>query len=130
VPPYLHLPSSSARRALATKFNLPYSDEMQDWEWEVADAARFEEFLGVYQDTDLGDDERFSLMEVLVQCAEDVSDTPEFGVFWYALKPLLQSRFELHRSTIEYWAVLEEEDPTARFLVSEPMRELLRQAAP
>jgi hypothetical protein len=34
--------------SLATRFGLPYHDDMQDWEWEVADSARFEEFLATY----------------------------------------------------------------------------------
>lgn len=79
-------PSSLARRSLAATFDLPYSDDMQDWEWEVADATRFEEFLDVFRTGDLSDDERFSLMEVLVQCAEDVANAPEFEVFWQSIK--------------------------------------------
>ena len=47
-------------KALAVRFRLPYSDDMQDWEWEVADYKRFGEFLDAYQATDMSDDERFS----------------------------------------------------------------------
>lgn len=44
----LNFPSTEARRALAKRFDLPYADEMQDWEWEIADASRFEEFSAAY----------------------------------------------------------------------------------
>jgi len=98
---------------------------MQDWEWEVADASRFHEFLDAYGETDLTDAERFSLMEVLVQCVDDVGNTPKFRAYWNALTPILQARLDLHRSTVEYWACLDEEDPSARFAVSTPMRDLL-----
>ena len=43
---------------------------MQDWEYELADAARFQKSLGAYRCADLSEAELSSLMEVFIQCIE------------------------------------------------------------
>lgn len=116
------MPSTAARVALAARFRLPYDDQMQDWEWEVADAARFDEFLGVYRDVDLPDEQRASLMEVLLQCVEDTEPASDFAASWSAIEPLLVARAALHRPTIVYWSCLTEAPPEYCFRVSPFMR--------
>jgi len=98
---------------------------MQDWEWEVADASRFAEFLTLYRDGELSDGERFSLMEILVLCAEDLEGHTPAKPAWSQIEPLLLQRLELHLSTVVYWACSAEVDPEAQFLVSPCMRALL-----
>lgn len=96
-------PTSAARRALAVRFNLPYRDDMQDWEWEVADYARLEEFLSAF-DSALPDEQRYSLMELVLQCVEDAPSEKELKEAWGAVKPLLLESPSLHSATVEYWS--------------------------
>lgn len=117
-------PTTSARQLLAGRFNLPYSDQMQDWEYEVADPERFNEFLAAYQSGELTEDERFSLMEVLVQCVEDTETEGIYEIAWSSIEPLLVANFRIHRSTVAYWAQLVETDPESFFRVSIAMRRL------
>lgn len=117
-------PDSAARRSLATRLDLPYSDDMQDWEWEVADSARFEEFLVMYHSTDLNDDERFSLMEILIQCVDDLGLSSQAVSAWTKIEPLLVHDSRLHGSTIEYWSRFGETDLESLFNVSPQMRRL------
>ena len=63
-------PIGAGRKTLAARFGLTIDRFSQDWEWEIADPARFPEWLAVYRDVDLSDNERLSLMEMLVQCVE------------------------------------------------------------
>lgn len=44
----------------------------QDWEWEVADPARIDEYLNAYHVGEFTDDERFTLMETLIQAFDDL----------------------------------------------------------
>ncbi len=44
----IFISSTPARKALAARSGRPYSDGMQDWEWEVADAHRVGDFLSTY----------------------------------------------------------------------------------
>jgi len=117
-------PTTTARQALAERFGLPYGDDMQDWEWEVADAKRFQELLAAYDTPPLTDAERYSLMEMLVQCVEDLAVDGEGENAWTAIEHRLRSR-PLHRTTIEYWSCLGETDPNSMFHISARMRRLL-----
>ena len=122
----MRFPTSEARMSLASRFNLPYHDDMQDWEWEVADESRFQEFLSAYQLPGLTDAERFSLMEVLIQCVEDKADETDFSAAWQALEFHLIRAKMLHLSTIHYWASDGETEPDHCFFVAPAMRRLLK----
>ena len=70
------------------------------------------------------DDECFSLMEIMVQCVEDISPEAPFQAAWAALEPLLAINAALHRSTVEYWARLDTNEEEEMFRVSPNMRRL------
>jgi hypothetical protein len=115
--------------SLAAKFDLSYHDNMQDWEWEVADSSRFEEFLATYHSSSLSDDEKFSLMEILIQCVEDLGLSSNADLAWGKLKPLLLDASWLHGSSIEYWARHGENDLESSrktFAIGLPARSLRR----
>lgn len=121
--PFSH-PSQVARAALAARFGLQFHEQMQDWEWEVADSTRFEEFLKVYHANDLDDPERHSLMELLIQCIEDMEVESLFDSAWLSVESLLLVRSDIHHFTIEYWACLDENEADAIFKVSPNMRKV------
>lgn len=118
--------TDTARKKLATRFALPFDSSMQDWEWMVANGERFEKFIDVFRLENLNDDELFSLMEVMIQCVEDMELQSEREAAWLSMKPLLLSRPDIHRSTVEYWACLDETESEACFRVSGNMREVWR----
>jgi hypothetical protein len=80
---------------------------MQDWEWEVADPKRIDEFLRAYEGGELSDDERFTLMETILQSFEDLSRTLEADKRWLQVLALLEANIQLHIYTVWYWADLE-----------------------
>lgn len=131
VPEHLvRYPTRAGQDALAARLGLTIDPNDQDWEWQVADAARFDEWLSIYRDDSLSDDERFSLMEMLIQCVEDMvplrgppSEVEELPQ-WSAVEALLRARPQLHASTLEYWSVFEGENSEEMFRVSEPMRKV------
>ncbi|WP_284620776.1 hypothetical protein [Aquabacterium humicola] len=120
-------PSSDSRVALAKRLGLPYSSEMQDWEWEVADRDRFDEFIACYDAAELTEGERFSLMEILVQCVEDLHHTPGFALARQQLEQRLSARMTLHRPTVQYWALQDNARSAEQFYVTPLMRQLLVQ---
>jgi hypothetical protein len=123
-------PTSAGREALASRLGLTINPFSQDWEWEVADPAHFEDWLALYHQSALSDDERFSLMEMLIQCVDDMGsevDTPEEVEKlpqWQAVATLLRSNPQLHASSIVYWSVFGQDDADELFRVSLPMRKL------
>ncbi|MEJ5151784.1 hypothetical protein WH265_14810 [Comamonas sp. MYb396] len=118
-------PSQMAREALATRFGLPFHYSMQDWEWEVADVKRFDEFFEAYRAEGVTDAERYSLMEILIQCVEEMP-LSLFDSAWQRIELSLLARPEIHASTISYWACLEDIGPEAEFEVSRNMRRIWR----
>ncbi len=87
---------------------------MQDWQWEVADAARIDEFLSAYESGDLSDDERFTLMETILQSFEDLQlfeDRPDPDSRWQRVLEILDQNIDLHAHSVWYWSVLDAEDP-------------------
>ena len=121
-------PTSEARKALASRFGLWYDDSMQDWEWEVANAEHFDEYLAAY--AALPEDQRFSLMEMLIQCVEDTKSELTFAARWNRLVPLLEMNQSLHEPTIEYWACRGATDPEEAFRISGKMRRVGQGGSP
>ncbi|WP_396268800.1 hypothetical protein [Ideonella sp.] len=118
-------PTTLARQALAMRFGLPYDNAMQDWEWEAANADDFDQYLAAYT-LAMPSDQRFSLMEMLMQSVEDSPDESVFNNRWARIRSLLKNHSALHAQTIAYWACSDEVDVEQAFRVSRPMRELLR----
>jgi hypothetical protein len=124
----MRYPTNAGREALAARFGLAIDPYPQDWEWEVASPKHFPAWLALYEEAALTDDERFSLMEMLVQCVDEMcpayspSEQVEQRPEWQAVAALLRARPRLHASTIAYWSVFGGEGPEEQFAVSAPMR--------
>ena len=125
-------PTRRAIVTLAKRLSLPFEAGMQDWEIEVADSDRFDDFLQSYVSDDLSTDEKFLLMSILVQCVEDLAHQSDAEAMselhaWLQVKFLLEADLHLHASTIHYWACLDELCDDNKFLISTEMRQLWKQ---
>jgi len=95
------------RIRLSKLLNEPIGIYDQDWEWVVSDSDRFRDYLKLYKLKYLTDKERNMLMEMMLQCVNDIR--VEFGLipkFWLEVKDILNSDFHIHKKTIKYWASL------------------------
>ncbi len=126
VPEHLkRYPTRAGREGLAARLDLAIDPYSQDWEWEVAKPVHFWPWLATYRDASLSDDERFSLMEMLVQCVEDMcraKGPAEALPEWQAVAALLRANPRLHASSIFYWSIFGHDDSEEQFRVSVPMR--------
>jgi hypothetical protein len=118
-------PTRAAIDALAARFDLPNHPGMQDWEWEVADHTRLDEFIGAYQSGDLDDDERFTLMEIIIQSFEDLGARSEHDPRWQCILDILDRNVELHACSVWYWSALDGESREEQFSVTPSMRSVL-----
>lgn len=124
-------PTNAARSRLAELLGLPYEPSMQDWEWEIADTCRFQEFIDVYRNLHLPEQERVSLMEILIQCVEDLLQDPfrtgeSRGVEeWKDVATLLRLHPRLHARSIYYWCCFDLSPyEESCFLISPLMRQV------
>lgn len=107
-----------------------YEPDNQDWEWQVSKPQCFGEWLTVYKSDSISDDERFSLMEMLIDCVEWLASEElarqdvESLLEWQEVTELLLANPRLHASTIEYWAVFDRNNPKEIFRVTHPMRKV------
>lgn len=128
VPEHLYrFPSLASIEALAKRFNLPFDTSMQDWAWEIADPNRIDEFLEAYRRGNLDDDERFTLMETIIQSFEDGFQAPESDPRWFEVLDLLKTRIDLHIFTVWYWADTDQECLGDTWLVTPSIRKLLHE---
>jgi RimJ/RimL family protein N-acetyltransferase len=118
-------PTRAAIDALAKRFGFETHPDMQDWQWEVADPARIDELLAAYESGELTDDERFTLMETILQSFEELPDALDEDPRLPRLLALLERNAVLHRPTIWYWCTYQNGDLDDAFQVSPYMRALM-----
>ena len=100
------MPDYNIRRQLALKLNLEFNDSMQDWEWEVAEANRIQDFLDEYDKNVSSAKEKETPMEIILQCLEDFleeENLPKFISYYPEVKSRLDKNFQIHKCTIAYW---------------------------
>lgn len=116
---------NSAARRICDLFALPATGFEQDWDVELADADRIDEFLRAYEEQNLTDAERTALMSLVIASAD--AYVAERGVLperWSDVGRLLLRDEELHKSALEYWRVPDEEDPDGWFHITPALRAL------
>jgi hypothetical protein len=99
-------PNQESRKALAVKLGLPFTEDMQDWEYEVSDKARIEEFLSEYSKPSTTDQERISLIEILLSCINDFleeGNQKAFSKYFPKVIKHLNDNKSLFSETIRYW---------------------------
>jgi hypothetical protein len=90
---------------------LPDLDQYsQDWEYEIANSSRVDEFVSFYESADLNQSEKFALMSLITSSFDDAvtEGKIQYGI-WEKIKGHLIRDIDLHRKTILYWSLVEEE---------------------
>jgi hypothetical protein len=127
VPEHLwRFPTAQAIASLADRFSVPNDQHMQDWEWEIADSNRISEYLAAYKSGELNDDERFTLMETIIQAFEDLPDSLDADCRWTEVLQLLDSNIDLHAYSVWYWSDLEDELGDESWRVTPFLRKLVQ----
>jgi hypothetical protein len=81
---------------------------MQDWEWEIADSARINDYICLYMKSHMNDDDRITLMETIIQSTEYLYSLNGFPPKqWRQVKLLLTANSKIHHYTIFYWSKLD-----------------------
>lgn len=118
--------TQTAMKGLIQKIDLPAPDEFsQDWEYEVSAAARVSEFLYAYENVELTTDEKFALMIIILSSFDDAILEGNAENNWSNLiRHYLLQDHRIHKHTILYWAMLDEEDMDNVYAVTPFMREI------
>ena len=117
-------PNRLAIDNLNALLKLPFEPWMQDWEIQLADPNRVNEFCQLYTQLD-DEDEKFTLMALIIASLEESLQEKGYNeklvemVNW-----LLNTEFALHQDTIEYWCDLGEDNPEHYWMVTPAMRKV------
>ena len=116
-------PTGAAQEALARRFDLPNEDWMQDWEYIVPLVEQLDTYLAAYTSGELNDDERFTLMEMMIQCVEDGASPAQRA----SVLRIAEENVALHLQTVWYWACLDylDDEEAEPFDVAPAMRAIL-----
>ncbi len=98
---------------------------MQDWEWEVADEHRIGEFVDAYTSGELSDDERFTLMETILQSSEDTPLPMDEQERWPEIVQLLTRNARLHAYSIYYWSCVDADTDDEVWRVTPYLRRIM-----
>ena len=118
-------PTRKAIDSLAKRFDLPNTPDMQDWEWEVSDADRIDEFLSAYESGDLDEDEKFTLMETIIQSFEELETSLSKEPRWNNVLQLIEDNINLHIYTVWYWSDLENDNKDDQWRVTPFIKTIL-----
>jgi hypothetical protein len=118
--------TGEARQWVAQQLELPYSDGMQDWPWEVSHMRELEDYFQLYARA--ASDERVVIMEMMLNETVEQPVPEELHLTWLKIKELLDHNADLHASTAHYWCVWDQSEQAIKeygyhFPISPYMRE-------
>jgi hypothetical protein len=117
--------TTEAIENLAQQLKLPYEDYMQDWSYEVANPEDIEKYIDYYKLTS-DEDEKFVLMEIIIQAVNDQGHEKDFLKYWDKIKGSLKEDFRIHEYTVFYWCRFDSGHAEEEFVISPRMREIWR----
>lgn len=82
----------------------------QDWEIEAADSHRVKEFLDYYDTRQLNDDERLTLMSLIIASFDEQLYAGEDDVLQDRIVARLIEKFDVLNYLVQYWALPDETD--------------------
>jgi hypothetical protein len=122
-------PNKESILSLCKKLNLQPPDKFeQDWEYEVVDPNRIDDFLLLYNnDKSLTENEKVTLGILIIGSLNEALD---IGILsedlWDTSWNTLKKDLVLHSRTLDYWACWDEKDITNCFPISQKLRSVLK----
>ncbi len=120
--------TNEAIEYLNRELALPSTGREQDWEIELADSNRINEFISFLENKPLSDDKKFALMALIIGSLEDLVNIKSINKdskdIWGEVARLLCTRIELYKPLIDYWSLVGEDNNDDTFAITKLMRSL------
>lgn len=94
--------------SLSKSLRLNYQGKEQDWDIELADADRVEEFIGFASDSKLSNVERYAVLSLILASFDDrlnLVGSSDNSAVWQDIIHLLDKNVTLYKDLLGYWAV-------------------------
>lgn len=95
---------------LSKELLLPYTGIEQDWDIEMADSSRIDEFIKFYKDRSLCDNQKVALMSLILSSYDDFlnNNNLEVDKRWNEIKSIIKSERLIFVDLVEYWSLSNE----------------------
>jgi hypothetical protein len=111
---------------LTAMLRLPATGAEQDWEMELADPSRVDEFVALFDRLELEAEDRKALMALVLGSANAFLEKEgEPPATWVTIANLLADERELHADTLSYWSRDDSDDPEEWFPLTPYVRAVL-----
>ena len=102
--PKLRFVTQKAIQELTRNLNLEFDlEDYQDWEFIVGKSEDIEKYIEYYN-SEIDDDNKFALMEIIIQATEEQEVENDFLKYSEIVQRLLSENFQLHEHSIFYWS--------------------------
>ncbi len=112
--------------SLSKQLALPYTGIEQDWDIEMADAGRLDDFLQFYQTHHLLADEKVALMALILASYNDHLNEHNLqtGDTWHHIAALLKAERTLFAGLINYWSCNDGDGTDDQFAITPLLRNI------
>jgi|SRR5690606_3180240 len=109
---------------LSKELLLPYTGTEQDWDIEMADSNRIDEFIKFYKDNNLCNDKKEAVMSLVLSSYDDLlnENNLEINDKWNEIKSILKSERIIFVDLIDYWSLNNEAEEGNLFRITPLMR--------
>lgn len=108
--PKLRFVTNKAIEELTKGLNLIYDlDDYQDWEYIVGKPEDVEKYINYYN-SEINDDCKFALMEIIIQTIEDQEKKSDFLKYLEIIQKILSINFKIHEYSIFHWCCFDNEN--------------------
>lgn len=111
-------------KKLSENLSLPYTGTEQDWELEMTDASRIDEFIDYYLTNALNEEEKYALISLIIASYDDVLSFGKINADqnWLKIKAMLEKDRKLFADLIDYWKLEDETDDDNVFTITPLIR--------
>jgi len=111
---------------LSMQLSLPYTGKEQDWDLEMANSNRIEEFIKFYKEANLSDEKKVAIMSLILASYDDLLNKKNLKCDekWNAIKFELTSQKKIFKTLIDYWSLVNEIDKNNVFVITPLIREV------
>jgi hypothetical protein len=105
---------------------LPCLGTEQDWDIEMADSNRIDEFVKFYKEGNLCDDKKVAVMSLILSSYDDLlnENNLEIDDKWNEIKSILKSERKIFIDLIDYWSLNNEVEKDNLFRITPLIRNI------
>lgn len=111
---------------LSKELLLPYTGIEQDWDIEMADSKRIDEFIDFYCHKDLSVDKRIAVISLILSSYEDFLSENDLKVDhrWNTIRFILESERDICFDLIEHWSFSNEIENNDEFRITSLIKDI------